>query len=418
LRHRRVLLLAVSSMGTYRKPGAWETDHPRCRLTTFHRFGKEPSMKTWTATRYAVIPVVLFACAQGTVAAPPWNALLPFKRVEANPQKTYTLHEENGPWLILAASFQGDGAEQHANELVLELRDRYKLNAYAHRQVYDFTKPVRGLTINKYGEWAKMRYANASKFEAIAVLVGDFPSVDDPHLERTLDKLKFARPACLDLEKRDWSAQGFATLRAWYRRVNRDSSKHNKGPMGNAFVTRNPLLPESYFAPNGVDDFVLGLNRGVKYGLLDNPGKYTVKVATFRGNDTINQREIAELEATGRVTNKLEIAADNAHRLTVALREKGVEAYEFHDRHESIVTVGSFETEGTPLANGTIDINPAILQIMKSYGASREPIPGQQLLGLRPRTLAGIPFDIQPLPMKVPRRSLAMDYARRDVRLR
>jgi hypothetical protein len=375
-------------------------------------------MKTWIGMKSILMALTLLIGTQSALAAPPWSALLPFKRVEADPAKTYTLEEENGPWLILAASFQGEGAEQHAKELVLELRERYKLNAYAHRQVYDFTKPVRGLTINKYGEWAKMRYANKSKFEAIAVLVGDFPSVDDADLERTLEKVKFARPTCLDLEQRDWTAQRFAALRAWYRQVNRDSSKHNKGPMGNAFVTRNPLLPESYFAPDGVDDFVLSLNRGVKYGLLENPGKFTVRVATFRGNDTINQREIAELQANGRVTNKLEIAADNAHRLTVALREKGVEAYEFHDRHESVVTVGSFETEGTSLPNGAIDINPAILQIMKKYGASREPIPGQQLLGLRPRTMAGVPFDIQPLPMKVPRRSLAMDYARRDLKLR
>jgi hypothetical protein len=28
------------------------------------------------------------------------------------------------------------------------------------------------------------------------------------------------------------------------------------------------------------------------------------------------------------------------------------------------------------------------------------------------KTLAGIPFDVQPLPVEVPKRSLAADYAR------
>jgi hypothetical protein len=182
--------------------------------------------------------------------------------------------------------------------------------------------------------------------------------------------------------------------------------------MGSAFVTRNPLLPESYFAPEGVDEFVAGLNRGVEHSLLDNPARFTVRVATFKGNDTINQAEIAELEKSNRVTNKLEIAADKAHRLTTALRKQGVEAFEFHDRHESIVTIGGFATEGTLLANGALDINPGILQIMKTYGASQDPIPGQPVLGLRPRTLNGIAFDVQPMPMAVPKRSIATQYAR------
>ena len=294
----------------------------------------------------------------------------------------------------------------------MELRKRYKLPAYVHRQEYDFTEPVEGLTINRYGEKQRMRYANASRYDAIAVLVGDFPSVDDAQMEKTLDKIKHAQPDCLDLKKRKTSTQNFVALREWYRRINGDEEKRSKGPMGNAFVTRNPLLPVTYFAPDGPDAFVTNLNRGVKFSLLDNPGAYTVRVATFRGKDTIKQQEIEEIERAGKVTDKLEIAADKAHRLTEALREQGVEAYEFHDRHESIVTIGSFQAEGTPLPDGTVEINPAILKIMQKYGAAREPIPGKPLLGLQPRTLAGITFDVQPLPMKVPRASVGGAYAR------
>lgn len=366
-------------------------------------------MKTRTGWRVVMWFLALALAAGPLAAAPPWSSLLPFKRIDADPQQSYELREEHGPWLILAASFAGEEADQQARELVLELRQRFRLPAYIHRQLYDFTEPVQGRTINRYGEWARMRYANASRYEAIAVLVGDFESVNDPALEKTLEKIKFARPDCLDIKKRQRSAQRFAALREWYRQVSSDPAKRSKGPMGSAFVTRNPLLPASYFVPEGVDTFVVQLNRGVKHSLLDNPGNYTVRVATFRGKDTINQREIQELARHSPPSNKLEIAAENAHRLTMALRERGEEAYEFHDRNESIVTIGSFQSEGTPLPDGAIEIDPGILRIMQTYGAARTPIPNQPLLGLQPRSLAGIPFDIQPMPIKVPRRSIAKD---------
>ena len=75
--------------------------------------------------------------------------------------------------------------------------------------------------------------------------------------------------------------------------------------------------------------------------------------------------------------SKLEIAADNAHRLTEMLRKKGIEAYEFHDRFESIVTIGSFDTVGNELPDGRIDLQPQIHQIMQTYGAERSPLPNQ-----------------------------------------
>jgi hypothetical protein len=372
------------------------------------------SMKTRRNRWTGLILLGLVMLAAPAIAAPPWSSLLPFKKIEADPDESYPLQENHGPWLILAASFSGEGADRQAQELVHEVRSRFKLPAYCHRQSYDYTQPVEGLTLDKFGEPARMKYANGGRFDGYAVLVGDFESVDDPELEKALEKIKYANPDCLNLEKRDWSTQRFIGLREFYRRVNLDKSKRNKGPMGSAFVTRNPKLPASYFAPNGgVDSFVLNLNRGVKYSLLDNPGRFTVRVATFRGTETVDQRKIQEMQRKHTVSNKLEVAADQAHRLTVALRERGVEAYEYHDRHESIVTVGGFDSQGTPLENGAIDINPAILRVMQIYGATRTPIPGQQSsLGLQPRTLAGIAFDVQPLPIEVPRRSIAADYAR------
>jgi hypothetical protein len=371
---------------------------------------KEPPMKAWAGWISVLVVAILLHQDSTAVATPPWMSLLPFKRIDADPDRSYELTEEHGPWLILAASFADAGCEEQARDLVLELRKRYRLPAYIHRKEYDFTEPVQGRTINRYGEWARMVHAKAGRYEALAVLVGDFESLDDSNLEKTLEKIRYARPDCLELTPGKRSSQRFAALRELYRRANGNETKRNKGPMGHAFATPNPLVPPNYFAPQGIDDFVQSLNRGVKYSLLDNSGKYTVRVATFRGNETINQKEIQELQRDGRVSNKLELAADRAHRLTMALRAEGIEAYEFHDRHESIVTIGSFQSEGTPLSDGSIEINPAIHSIMKQYGAAQAPIAGRQELGLQPRAINGIAFDIQPMPIRVPRRSIAMDY--------
>ena len=348
----------------------------------------------------------------GVAAGPDWKALIPFaKRVDADPNKSYDISEEHGPWLILATSFAGPGAERQAQQLVLELRKRYNLAAYAHRRSFDFTKPVVGLGVDRYGEAKRMRHRQAVRFDEIAVLVGDFETIDDEQLQRTLEELKYAHPQCLDLEEKKRTTQRFAGLRALHRRLTSGESDRERGPMGKAFVTRNPLLPEEYFRQKGLDSFVIELNEGVEFSLLENESRYSVRVATFRGETTMNLQQIARLTRnTGKVTSKLEVAADKAHRLTMALRKRGVEAYEFHDRHESIVTIGSFESVGTPRADGKTEINPAVHAVIQTYGAQRRQLGG--VLGLQPRVIDGITLDVQPLPVEVPRRSIGATYAR------
>jgi hypothetical protein len=181
-------------------------------------------------------------------------------------------------------------------------------------------------------------------------------------------------------------------------------AKGARGPLASAFATRNPLLPDEVSAPNGVDEFVARLNKGVEHSLLENRGRFTVKVGTFRGSSTINQREIEDIKTRDKYSDKLQVAADNAHRLTVALRKKGIEAYEFHDRMESIVTVGSFTSEQQV---------SQIYKVVEQFRATEGKDPKTGKAGLKPVTLGGIKCDVEPLPIEVPRRSLAADYSRR-----
>ena len=304
------------------------------------------------------------------------------------------------------------GAEKQAQALVLELRKKYNVEAYLHRQSYDFTEPVVGLGLNPYGGPKMMRYANAAKFDEIAVLVGNFETVSDPKLEKLLGEIKHTRPDCLDLSKNKSTTQRFVGLRELQRRLTPDPDKKQKGPMGSAFVTRNPLLPQEYFAPKGLDPLVEQMNREVEYGLLKNPGTYSVRVATFRGSSTMKASEADKLPS------KLEEAAVKAHELTLLLRKKGIEAYEFHDRYESIVTIGSFDSVGTEQPNGKTELNPAVHRLMEQYGPKQQPLPGQAAVGLVPRALNGINFDVQPVPVQVPRTSIAASFTSSGAGLR
>lgn len=337
-------------------------------------------------------------------AAKPWELLIPFKRVDADAGKEYRLTENQGPWMIMATSFAGPGADQQAQNLVLELRKKYNIEAYIHRQTFDFTDPVVGLGVNRYGGPKLMRHANASKFDEIAVLTGNFEDVNDPRLEKTMGEIKNARPDCLDIAKNKTTTQRFIGLRELQRRLTPDPDKKQQGPMGNAFVTRNPLLPQEYFVPKGLDPFVENMNRDLEYSLLRNRGQYSVRVAVFRGASTMKPSEANKL------TNKLEDAEVKAHELTKLLRKQGVEAYEFHDRYESIVTVGSFDSIGSKQPDGTTELNPAVHRLMQEYGPKQQVLPGQAGLGLVPRALNGISFDIQPMPVQVPRASIAAAY--------
>jgi hypothetical protein len=145
----------------------------------------------------------------------------------------------------------------------------------------------------------------------------------------------------------------------------------------------------------------------------------------------------------------LVIAGDHAHKLATALRARGWEAYEFHDRHESYVTVGSFD-EMQDLGDGRLAPATREAQIIVGVFGAATPNVGfekpaynelgmdaedirkvesdeQRILaqfaakfqngelttGLHPKQFVGLPFDIQPQPMVAPKESIGASYARR-----
>ncbi|HEV3416441.1 MAG TPA: hypothetical protein VG056_06500, partial [Pirellulales bacterium] len=309
-------------------------------------------------------------------ANPPWQ-IFTVKKVDAEPNKAYSLNDANGPWMIMVTTFRGDKANEQATQLVFELRKHYKLNAYTHQQTYDYTKEVQGVGVNPDGTPKNMHYANREKVEEVAVLVGDYRGIDDPDGQKNLAMLKQADPECLKTPAAKGSGNTFSELRRMSQQMFTGGTTKGGGPLASAFMTTNPLLPKEYFAPKaGIDKFVLDLNKGIDYSLLDCKGRYSVKIATFTGKVVIDQRKITEIEHGKDIiprdkvdeTDPLVYATKKAHALTESLRKTGVEAYEFHDRFSSVVTIGSFNSVGTPRQDGKTEINPKIYEIMRTYG--------------------------------------------------
>jgi hypothetical protein len=329
--------------------------------------------------------------------AAPWDALPTRKKVDADPHNMYPITQSSGPWMIMAATFQGETAQKQAQALVYELRSKFNLPAYTYEKTFDYTKPEQGRGVTPDGRPKMMKTLQKTADTEFAVLVGDYQTVDDDSAQKVLATLKKLDPACMhsQLPGTDKTAAG----------------GDHQTPLRHAMVVTNPLLPREYFATKGIDKFVQDMNKDVPYSLLDCPGKYSVKVATFTGAAEIDPMRIKAMEQqkdTGK--SKLAEAAEKAHTLTMYLRDKKYEAYEFHDRQSSIVCVGSFQAIGMPRADGKIEIDPTIHKIMTIFGADQ----GGLATGtpLKPRNAGGIALDIQPMPVEVPRRSISADYQR------
>lgn len=393
------------------------------------------SRSRWLVRCLAISGGTALALVSGSttaLAGPPSILNMFQERSAAASEEKLVLKNEHGPWLILAMTLSGDEAEAQAIALAKELRAMLRTEVYIHRKEFDYSQPLAqasarltdGQQQKVYKTW--YQHANAVHEKNYAVLVGNYVSSDDPRIADMLKRVKTARPKCLESKlqqptpeevKTSDSNWLIATKRMLLWQKNEELAK--KGPMGVAFVTRNPLLPDDYFQ-NAVDDFVVGLNERVEHSLLrqgERGGRYTVRVATFNG------RTVTEL-ATGmgpkkeeleEVSDALDEACLKAGELTAALRAKGVEAYEFHDRNASYVTIGIFDNLGEELPTGQFVYNPEMVSILNQWCGYemltvKDPKTGYVKTTPSCKTLNKIPFDVEGKFISVPRPATSKLY--------
>jgi hypothetical protein len=395
--------------------------------------------------------VVLLPAARSTAQI--WKHIVPASYIEEVPQHSVELTQERGPWLIMVAAFSGEGAAEQARALADELRTRHKLAAYVHDRTFDHSDGRgAGRGLNEYGGPLRTRYQQEQTHE-FAVLVGDFDSNENAHAQKTLERVKSLPSAVLENDTPDSAMEEIREVSTNVLR--RMGGRGKPGPMVRSFLTPNPLLPREYFVPKGVDPFLVKMNQGVEHSLLECSGRFTVQVATFRGKTVLqgNDEEPEEKGGVGWIWGKgqsdpLVEAAQNAHLLTELLRKHGFDAYEFHDRTESYVTIGSFEQVGSRLPNGQLAPTPEVQRIVQRFGAAydtpADPFTGddirrarqaddlkkqfsqmlnsqntQMAAGMNPKhakIMRGkkvdriIPFDVYPHTIEVPKASISSAY--------
>lgn len=339
--------------------------------------------------------IICLLIISGSAFGGPFDSLFS-KPVEADPKKSYELTQTDGPYLILAKTFSGIDAEQNAKALVLEIRKSLKMPAYVFAK--DF-KPVLNdediRTNDPFGKKPKnLTYRNSAGYRQYSVVVGDFQSPEEKGFQSGLLKV-----------------HSF------------NSSDAAVGKMDKAMGITNPLLPQGYFnAEKGIDQFVISLNKGSKYTLLDCPGKFTLKVATFKGSTAIIENDVKALRSgsmegkTGAKFDgsRLEEAALKAQYMCEALRQKKFDAYVFHDRDCSIVTVGSFEYFENVDNSGQKFVNPRILDYAKAFAPKQGNVPRSRnlespnavaVVSLEENSIIGLPFDPEPKAIEVPKKS-------------
>lgn len=361
---------------------------------------------------------------------------LPFGKSKSEGERSDSIQltQRAGPWLIMCASFVGEDGRQQARRLAQELREKHRLNSYVYSHEFDFAAEIAGQGLGwevfdlggeKKLRPKRMKPAGESQFEEIAVLVGDFASVEDARAQKMLAQIKTLQPESMAYNVQEAvndSALAGSRLRAWrdFSKLKSEDPKDKlKGPMKAAFMMPNPLLPDAYFAARKVDVAVLNwrANKGSKYSLLKNESTYTVKIASFGGESTMELEQIERTRAEeswrhkngkGITESKLFNAAKKATVLTDYLRKQGIEAYEFHDRYESYVCVGGYDWLVKEDETGMKRNHPGMVETINKFKGTAANLavrPGAIRSYTLPSKLAkaGIACDLQPLPVLVPK---------------
>jgi hypothetical protein len=281
--------------------------------------------------------------------------------IENDPNKEYFLSEKNGPWMVMVATFRdiedesrmlkgkkGLSAEEAARKLIYELRAKgipaYSFDQESKREKID--------TYDRLGNPNKRVYK--AQRPMICVLAGNYSKVDDPLAQKTLAFVKRYQPKFL--------AGSGGVVRS------------EKDPFKGAFLTINPTLQPEEIAARKPDQEIRVLNSGIDYPLVKLDKKFTLRIATFTGKSVV---PLGNSSYRGRESNfekslqhsgpyNLARAGEDATQLTYALRQNSqatqllgrprFEAYVYHDRFQSIVTVGGFNSDQDPDIRRLADI--------------------------------------------------------------
>ena len=361
---------------------------------------------------FAVVIGLLFAGdAQAQLIK--WTTDIPAER-----GKRYRLTKGHGPWMIMVASFseppperrtKGMSPQEAADELVFELRKVKGIPAYTYVQDDQIGRLE---TIDRLGRKSKRIYT--SNQGSVSVIAGNYQSIDKKtkkgrDAQTTLKIVQNFYPRFL--QEVQAANNGFLKLRngGLYRKT-----PGRPGPLSRAFLTMNPVLTPEEARKAKFDPLLLTLNPDSKLSLLNNRGKYSLIVASFYGNSVtkVGNSSFKQALKKFKVGDNLDKAGRDAWELAKTLRDakqfgydRNYEAYVYHDRYKSVVTIGSFNNPK----------DPQIAKMQKKFGAKTKPygpagrnvLLGEYFIIPRKPKPGSFPekkwlFDPQPTLMEVP----------------
>ncbi|MCH2210362.1 MAG: hypothetical protein MK110_03610 [Fuerstiella sp.] len=299
------------------------------------------------------------------------------RKTEVVKGKRYRLHKAHGPYMILVTTLRdvdtglqakGMSAEDAADQIVYELR-RKGIPAYVYHQKEQLSEEGRFI----------------QRQQGIAIMAGNFPSAEH-RVAQTVLKIIQNRFQPEFLKQPDTGAIIVDKLAA--------------KPFKRAFLVANPLRDPSDLGKDKVNPELVQMNaNNGKLSLLKNPGRYTLKVATFRGNEIVEVSGKNSKKSGFGIFGQADESATRAWELATALRRatkygyaKDYEAWVLHDSRKSYVTIGSFSSPD----------DPRVRQLIQEFRAKVKPNPRTGEAKLTPE-LFSIPKNpvSKPLPDKL-----------------
>lgn len=288
--------------------------------------------------------------ARPTQGVPSLNQAMNHRKVN------YAVTPEAGPWMVCAASYMGPDAPELSRQLVVQLRERFRLPAY----VFNYGDEQRR---QQRKEWEKLkkrypgvplRRRTVRIRDQCAVLVGGYRDMESA--SKALDKIRKLPLPKLDLgpDKTAYDMMTVAKPDPRHQRMRVEKAPIN--PFTTAFVTRNPTVEFKSPERPKFDPFWKELNADEPYSVLKCPKRWTLVVKEYYGATVIKPQtgssKFLKMVGFGRMKpgEGLSAAAKQAQELAKLLRNKqlGFEAYVMHTRFKSIVTVGGFDSLDDP----------------------------------------------------------------------
>jgi hypothetical protein len=303
--------------------------------------------------------------------------------------------------MIMVASFKEPAPErrlksgmtpkQAADELVYELRKKnIPTYTYSQNEVRENVE-----TIDRNGRERERQFRSSQ--QTYCVLAGNYESNDDSTKGGKLAKdtltwieNRFKPDFLTELDPNfvragaDKKSSVRQLKSGGMLRLTPGKTKQGEGPLAGAFLTLNPLLTPEEIQATKQDPLLIKLNTGDEMSLYNNPGKYTLVVCSFYGKSSkaqvgmmglANFREAQKSFLPGESLDEAILGSWELATLirrgyfvtaldgkTVAPKPQAFDAWIWHDRMKSVVTVGSFDR---------LD-DPRIGQLQRAFGAKME----------------------------------------------